>query len=92
MARNVALPTVKIDKGRRSRAVFPNSPSQEERERILGAVQKAGLLAESTPEMRRVAEAYDARHSPAAQERLLTELRRLRLKPSLSETILRNRK
>ncbi len=57
----------------------------------LGALQKAGLLAEPTPEMRQVAEAYDTRHSPAARKRLLAELRRLRLSPSLSETILQNR-
>lgn len=92
MARNVALPTVKIEKSRKSRAASPNSLSQDERERVLGALQKAGLLAEPTPEMRQAAEAYDTRHSPAAQERFLTELRRLRLKPSLSETILHNRK
>jgi hypothetical protein len=41
--------------------------------------------------MRRQAEEYDARHSPAEQERLLVELRSLCLKPSLSETILHSR-
>lgn len=91
MARSVALSTVKIEKGRRSRTVSPNPPAQEERERVLRALQKAGLLAEPTPEMHHAAEAYDACHSPAAQKRLLAELRSLRLKPSLSETILQNR-
>lgn len=92
MARNVALPTVKIEKSRRSRMVSPVPLPQDERERILGALQKAGLLTEPTPEMRRAARRYEARYSPAERERLLAELRRLRLKPSLSETILHNRK
>ncbi len=92
MARNVALPIVKIEKSRKSRAASLNSLSQDERERVLGALQKAGLLAEPPSEMRRAAEKYDARHSPVEQARLLVELRRLRLKPSLSETILHNRK
>lgn len=92
MARNVALPTVKIGKSRRSRTVSPVPLPQDERERILRALQKAGLLTEPTPEMRGAARRYEARYSLAERERLLAELRRLRLKPSLSETILHNRK
>jgi len=91
MAPSAMLPTTKIEKNSKSRTVSPNPAPQDKREKILSALQKAGLLGDPTPEMRQVAESYDARHPPAARKRLLAELRRLRLKPSLSETILQNR-
>ena len=49
------------------------------------------LLTEPTPEMRRRAEEYDAKYSPEEQERILDELRSLRLDPPLSEVIIRAR-
>lgn len=80
-----------VEKNRRGQRASLGPPPQDERERVLGALWEAGLLAEPTPEMRRQAEKYDARHSPAEQERILAELRSLCLKPSLSEIILHSR-
>jgi len=62
-----------------------------ERERVRAALRAAGLLSEPTSEMRRRAAEYDARHPPEEQERILAELRSLRLDPPLSQIILESR-
>jgi len=61
------------------------------RERVRAALRAAGLLSEPMPEMRRRATEYDARHPPEEQERILAELRSLRLDPPLSQIILESR-
>ncbi len=61
------------------------------RERVRDALRKAGVLAEPTPEMRRRAHEYDTQHKPEEQEQILSELRGLRLEPSLSDIILESR-
>jgi prevent-host-death family protein len=62
-----------------------------ERERVRAALRAAGLLSEPTPEMRRRAAEYDARHPPGEQEQILAELRSLHLDPPLSQIILESR-
>ena len=62
-----------------------------ERERVRAVLQAAGLLSEPTPEMRKRAAEYDARHSPDEQARILAELRSLHLDPPLSQVILESR-
>jgi prevent-host-death family protein len=66
------------------------SPASE-RERVRAALRAAGLLSEPTAEMCEQAAEYNARHSPEEQERILAELRSLRLDPPLSQIILDNR-
>lgn len=66
-------------------------PSTPARERVQAALRAAGLLSEPTSEMRRLAAEYDAQHPPEEQERILTELRSLRLAPPLSQIILESR-
>jgi len=61
------------------------------RERVRATLRAAGLLSEPTPEMRRRAAEYDARHPPEEQERILAELRSLHLDPPLSQIILESR-
>lgn len=62
-----------------------------ERERVRAVLRAAGLLSESTTEMRRRAAEYDAQHPPEEQERILSELRSLHLDPPLSQIILESR-
>ncbi|MBI4322592.1 MAG: type II toxin-antitoxin system Phd/YefM family antitoxin [Chloroflexi bacterium] len=71
-------------------------PSQEgsprsERERVRDALRSAGMLRELPQEVRERAADYDARHSPIEQERILRELRGLKLEPPLSEVIIESR-
>jgi len=62
-----------------------------ERERVRAALHAAGLLSEPTPAEVAEARAWAIQHPAEEQERILEELRRLRLDPPLSEIILRNR-
>lgn len=84
-----------IEAGRGGRAEAPvqpgRAPMPADQKGMLGAVRRAGFLAEPTPDRRRRAAEYDARHGPGEQKRILDELRSLRLDPPLSEIILRSR-
>lgn len=84
-----------IEAGRDVRAQVPTQPERastpSDPKRLLAALGRAGLLAEPTPEMRRRATAYNARQKPEDQQKILDELRSLRLDPPLSEIILRSR-
>ena len=62
-----------------------------ERERVRAALQAAGLLSQPTTQEAAEVRAFEARHPPEDQERILAEWRRLDIVPSLSEIILRNR-
>jgi hypothetical protein len=66
-------------------------PPASERERIRALLRAARLFSGPTPAMRERAAEYDAQHSPEEQERILAELRSLRLDPPLSQMILDNR-
>lgn len=84
-----------IDAGRQPRHTSQPGPRSAPAPRgvgvVLDALRRAGLLADPTPERRRRAAEYDARHGPAEQARILGELRSLSLDPPLSEAILRSR-
>ncbi len=84
-----------IDTGRRPgpqpRAGPAKAPEDGRAEVVLDAIRRAGLLSDPTPERRRRAAEYDARHGRAEQQRILAVLRSLSLAPPLSEVILRSR-
>jgi prevent-host-death family protein len=67
------------------------APPTSERERVRAALRAAGLLSEPTAQEVARVKAWEAEHPPEEQERILAELRSLRLDPPLSEIILRNR-
>lgn len=67
------------------------APPTSERERVRAVLRAAGLLSEPTAEEVAEVKAWEAEHPPEEQERILAELRSLRLDPPLSEIILRNR-
>ena len=72
-------------------ASFDEGTPTPARGRVRAALRAAGLLSEPTPDMhRRVAE-FSSRHTPEGQDQILSELRSLRLKPSLSDIILDSR-
>ena len=62
-----------------------------ERERVRAALQAAGLLSQPTTQEAAEVRAFEARHPPEDQERILAEWRRLDIVPSLSEIVLCNR-
>ena len=62
-----------------------------ERERVRTALRAAGLLSKPTAQEAAEVQAFEARHSPEDQGRILTEWRQLEIEPPLSEIILRNR-
>lgn len=71
-------------------------PGEEEqevslRERVRGALRRAGLLSEPTAEELAEIREYEARTTEEERERMLAWWRGLRLTPSLSEILLRNR-
>ncbi len=84
-----------IEAGRGGRAKAPAQPEKAPlpagQKGVLEALRRAGLLAEPTPDRRRRAAEYDARHGPEEQKKILDELRSLCLDPPLSEIILRSR-
>jgi hypothetical protein len=61
------------------------------RQRVRAALQAADLLSEPTVEEVAAVQAFDATHSPAGQQRMLTRWRQLKLSPPLSEIIIQNR-
>lgn len=72
-------------------ASFEEGTPTPARGRVRAALRAAGLLSEPAPDMRRRAEEYSSRHTPEVQDHILSELRGLRLKPSLSDIILDSR-
>ena len=72
-------------------ASFDEGTPTPARGRVRAALRAAGLLSEPAPDIRRRAEAYSSRHTPEVQDQILSELRGLRLKPSLSDIILESR-
>ena len=62
-----------------------------ERERVRDVLRAAGLLSEPTPRELAEVQAFEEEYPPVEQERILTEWRRLRIEPSLSQIILSNR-
>ena len=61
------------------------------RQQVRAALRAADLLSEPTAQEVAAAQAFEATHSPADQQRLLATWRQLQLAPTLSEIILRNR-
>jgi hypothetical protein len=61
------------------------------RQQVRAALRAADLLSEPTAQEVAAVQAFEATHSPADQQHLLTTWRQLQLTPALSEIILRNR-
>ncbi len=58
------------------------------RERVRAVLRAAGLLSEPTAQEVAQTQAFEARHSPEDQKRILAEWRQLEIEPPLSEIIL----
>ena len=66
------------------------SPSSE-REKVLAALREKGLLGEPTGEELKAVEEFERRFSPEEERKILEEARSLKLRPFLSEIIVRDR-
>ncbi len=61
------------------------------RQQVRAVLRAADMLSEPTAQEVAAVQAFEATHSPADQQHLLTTWRQLQLTPALSEIILRNR-
>jgi prevent-host-death family protein len=74
-------------------ACWPPDPGRSVpvRQQVRAALRAADLLSEPTAQEVAAVQAFEASHSPADQQHLLTTWRQLQLTPALSEIILRHR-